>query len=367
MRQFRTYPPTSGRCTEAVAASHQVLASLNARHELVVRVTSSELRVDDIGVGAGTIIEQELVRRLHRARVAALTIDRAASLRDLSRFCSDVSCHENGESNVTLAEVLAEHGVDTITPRMAPRPEVVNIGAPSGSQCDLIERERSRREALPATGGPVAHFYPPDKGWVRLDPGASFDAISLVDLVILLDDPADVATVLLRLTDDEPQESGTRQAALEQKFSDVATLFASLDPRLARLMFAKLARAVLDLEPVHRTQLLRRTVLPGLLDGRVDGAILKDFPDLDLAESLCLLLDLETAAPEVVTAALDRLGLPDERRMAVAPLLEARRRDRQAAAPAGKDQAETDLDRYAPAIGSGRRHPGQEFDGICGI
>ena len=43
------------------------------------------------------------------------------------------------------------------------------------------------------------------------------------------------------------------------KFIDVAMLFASLDPRLARVMFSKLARAVLDLEPNRRTELLQRT------------------------------------------------------------------------------------------------------------
>ena len=362
VRQVRTYPSTSARCTDAVAACHAALASLDGRDELVLRVTSGELCVDDTGVGADTLIEHELVRRLHRAHVAGLTVDRAASPRDLSRFCSDViRCHQNSETNGTLAELLAEHGVDTITPRMVHRPEVFDIGVPSGSRCDLVERERSRREALLATGGSVTHLYPPDKGGVRLDPAASFSAISLVDLAILLDDPAEVATVLSRLSDDETGESGTPHAALEHKFSDVATLFASLDPRLARLMFAKLARAVLELDPAPRERLLRRTVLPGLLDGRVDGAVLKDFPDVNLAESLCLLLDLETAVPEVVTAALDRLELPDERRRAVAPLLEERLRERQAAAPAGSRRTETGLDRYAQRLIRVNAAPGRSF------
>src|SRR5207237_9244063 len=160
--------------------------------------------------------------------------------------------------------------------------------------------------------GPVNDLYPPDKGWVRLDPAANFDAVSLIDLAILVDDPGQVATMLLRLTDDEPVGAAARESALEQKFSDVAMLFSALDPRLARMMFAKLARAVLDLEPDRRKDLLKRTILPGLLDGRADGAVLRDFPDLDLAESLSLLLDLETAAPEVLTPALERLELPHQ-------------------------------------------------------
>jgi hypothetical protein len=132
------------------------------------------------------------------------------------------------------------------------------------------------------------------------------------------------------------------------KLSEVATLFASLDPRLVRLMFAKLARAVLDLEPERRGALLRRTILPGLLDGRVDGTVLKDFPGVDLAESLCLLLDLEAAAPEVLSAALDRLDLPTERRRAMVPLLEAELQSRGAAGPSADTRGkETSIDRYA--------------------
>jgi hypothetical protein len=155
-----------------------------------------------------------------------------------------------------------------------------------------------------------------------------------------------VATILLRLTDDDPADplgAAARGTALEQKFSDVTTLFASLDPRLARVMFGRLARAVLELEPERRTALLQRTILPGLLDGRADGEVLRDFPDVDLAESLCLLLELETAAPEVLTAALNRLDLPTERRETVVPLIDAQLRgnrggDTGRAADAGLDK-----------------------------
>ena len=56
--------------------------------------------------------------------------------------------------------------------------------------------------------------------------------------------------------------------------------------------------------------------------------MLRDFPNVDLAESLCLLMDLETAAPEVLTTAMDRLELTPERRELVAPMMEARLRER---------------------------------------
>jgi hypothetical protein len=242
---------------------------------------------------------------------------------------------------------MAEHGVDTIVPLMAHRPEVLDVGTPPAALCDLVGLEQQRRRIAFAAGGPVDYLYPPDKGWVRLDPGARLQDVSLVDLAVLVNDPTEMATMLLRLTDDDPVGAEERKTALERKFSDVTTLLASLEPALARVMFGKLARAVLELEPDRRKELLRRTILPGLLDGRADGAVLCDFPDVDLADSLCLLLELETAAPEVLSAALRRLDLPADRRDAVLPLIHARLRR----GPDGQDPIERpqeqEMDRLA--------------------
>ena len=347
VRQFRTYPSTSPLCTDAIGACHKVFASFEGRHRIECRVAPRELIIDGTGVGEGTIVEHELIRRLHHAHIAAVDIDCTASSRDLARFCSDVArCAELAKTKTTLAELLIEHGVDTIVPRMAHRPEVLDVGAPRAPVCHLVEHERSRRTSMPVDG-PVRHLYPPDKGWVRLDPATAFDSVSLVDLAVLVDDPHELATMLLRLTDDDPVGCDAQAAALEQKFGDVATLFASLDPRLARVMFVKLAHAVLALEPDHRNGLLQRTILPGLLDGRAAGSVLRDFPDFDLAESLCLLLDLETAAPEVLTTALDRLDLPADQRQRVVPLLEARLREGLSPASSQAPEQEHSVDRYA--------------------
>ena len=92
-----------------------------------------------------------------------------------------------------------------------------------------MDHEQQRRKAAPAGGAPVDYLYPPEKGWVRLDPAAHFDTVSLVDLAVLVNDPADMATMLLRLTDDDPVGRDTGGEALEQKFSDVAMLFSALD------------------------------------------------------------------------------------------------------------------------------------------
>jgi len=360
VKQFHTYPATSPLCTDAVAASQKALATLDHGDCLAFRVTPRELIVDDTGLGAGTIVEHELVRRLHRARVAGLDIDRAASARDLSRLCADVIRCDGRCDEMTLADSLVEHGVDAIVVRMARRPEVLDLGLPPAPLCDLVVRDQQRRKATPALG-PVDYLYPHEKGWVRLDPAAGLDTISLVDLAVLVNDPCDMATMLLRLTDDDPVGAITGEQALEQKLADVAMLFSALDGHLARVMFSKLARAVLAIDADRRTALLRRTILPGLLDGRADGAVLRDFPDPDLAESLCLLMELETAAPEVIAAALDRLDLPADRRQTVASLVDERLRAGPGTTSGVAGAPQQSVDRYARRLVRVDATPGKSF------
>jgi hypothetical protein len=323
VQQFHTYPPASQMCVSAIEACQRALGSVEAREQIVFRVTPRDLIVDETPTGSGTVIEQELARRLHSASIAQVTIERGASVRELARFCFDlVQCDSRKGLQTSLIEVLEEHGISRIALRPAHRPQVLEVHAPPGPVSSLIEHQRAKREELFSRGGPVDHLYPPDKGWVRVDPTARFEQVSLVDLALLAQEPAKLAGMLLRLTEDDVSDVEGDGDALSRKFSDVATLFAALDPRLSRIMFGKLARAVLDLEPERRQSLLRKTILPGLLDGKIDGNVLKDFPDVDLAESLCLLLDLETAAPEVVTSALARLDLSPERHAALLPIVQ---------------------------------------------
>jgi hypothetical protein len=258
---------------------HDALKGLPHRDRLSFRVTPHDLIVDETTIGAGTVIEHELTRRLFRARVANLDIDRAATPRDLSRFCINlVGADDLEREGITFAERLTEHGVTAITVGMAHRPAVLDIGNPAPATQDVLTPRTATRESLAQRDAPISYLYPPDKGWVRLDPGQTIESVSLVDLVVLVEDPADIASMLLRLTDDEIPGVDTRQTALERKFSDVTLLFSALDPRLAQVMFGRLARAVLKLDPDRRNNLLQRTVLPGLLDGKDEGKVLRDFP-----------------------------------------------------------------------------------------
>lgn len=361
VRQFHTYPATSPMCTDAVTLSHKAFAALDRHDRLELRVTHCAFVVHETNLGTGTVVEHELVRRLHRAHVASLDIDRSATVRDFTRLCTDVIRSDDlAKTKTTFADLLAEHGVESITARMAHRPEVLDVGARPEPVWDLLEHERNRQRAA-TVSGPVQYLYPPEKGWVRLEPGAATDAVSLVDLAVLVDDPSTIAAMLLRLTDDDPVDATAGDRALEQKFVDVATLFAALDPHLANVMFGKLARAVLAIDPDRRKALLQRTILPGLLDGRSDGAVLRDFPDADLAESLCLLLELETAAPEVVAAALQRLDLPDERRQTIASLVEKRMTSGEAPKTAGDEHRPARLEQLARRLLRVNSEEGKNF------
>ena len=341
VQQLHTYPTTSPLCQQAIEAWHRALSQLEQRDHLDFRVSPHELTIDEVPVGRGGLIEGELARRFHCAGIAQVTIERAASIRELTHLSLDLlACTDRRQERLNLTEMLAEHGVSRIALRQAYRPEVLGVDTPTSPVAALVDDQRARREEMFSRGGPVNHLYPPDKGWVRLDPATRFSSVSLVDLALLVDDPSSLASMLLRLTDDEADTQSPAEA-LAQKFSEVATLFGALDPRVARVMFSRLATAVLELNPERRQMLLRRTILPGLLDGRVEGEVLKDFPDLDLADSLCLLLDLETAAPEVVTSALAKLGLAPGRQSAMLPLIRERLQARAGAA------RETSIDAHA--------------------
>ncbi|MGE5243600.1 MAG: hypothetical protein ACM3SQ_05180 [Betaproteobacteria bacterium] len=350
-RQFRTYPATSPLCTDAIDACHRAFMALDLDQPLNVRVSRREILLDVETAIRDTVIEQELCRPLHRARVAAVEIDRAVSIRDWSRFCEIMATGVRGSrATPSFPELLLDAGVSAIVLRVTPRPETLEVGAPPKAVEALVERERTRQSTLAATSA-AQHLYPPDKGWVRVDPAVAFDSISLLDLTVLVNDPAELASMLTRLVDDDAGDSAARGAALEQRYSDVVMLIGALDPRLGRLLFSKLARAVLDLDSDRRRSLLRRAILPNLLDGRADGeAVLAEFPDVDLAEALCLLLDLEAAAPQLLPVAVDRLRLTPERRTAVVPLIEERFKARTESGDAADRGATADLERHAGAL-----------------
>src|SRR5581483_6079801 len=329
-RQFRTYPSTSTMCTDAVDACHRAFLALRQDDAVAVRITSEQVLLNDDAIAADTAIDQELRRPLHAAHVATLEFERGAGARDWAQFCLVVAAARRAAREApTFAERLMDAGVNAIIVRMTPRPEVLDFPDLPDATRRLIAHERQRQASAPDT--PAQYLYPPDKGWVRVDPTADDASVSLTDLTLLANDPEHLASILARLVDDAV-DGGEEAAPLCGRYDDVVTLIGAIEPRLGRMLMAKLARAVLDLDIDRRRALLRRSILPHLLDGRVDGeAVLAEFPDVALAEALGLLLDLEMASPQLVPMALDRLQLAPDRRQRMMPLVDAARGEAPAA------------------------------------
>lgn len=321
VRQVHAYPIASQVVLDAVTACLSHLVAIDGPDEISLTVAPDTLLLHDHPLGEAPFVRHELTRRLRRARVTQVTINRDATARDLTRLCVNLlRCSESADRSLSVAAFMTEDGVEAVQVQVTARREVLDVGASAGAQRDLIAHERRRREESPAANTRMVHLFPPHRGWIRLDPAESFDAVTLSDLAILVEDPTTLAGMLQRLVGDaEPTEEAN---ALERRFSDVSALFAGLEPRLGRMMFAKLARVVLGLDPGRRQDLLKRTILPAIFDGRFEATVLHAFPDPELAEALCLLLDLETAAPALVSSAMDQLGLDPERRAKVLPLVE---------------------------------------------
>jgi hypothetical protein len=328
VRQLHAYPLTSQVCVDAVEACRHHLGSVEGTDELALHVSPDALLLHERPVGETALVRQELLRRLRRARVTEFAIHRESTARDLTRFIANlIRASEAADRALSLTELMLEDGVESVTVEVTARREVLPLSAPAPAQRDLVAHERRRREEAEANGTRRVHLFPPHRGWIRLDPAESYAMISLADLAILVDDPHRLAGMLHRLVDEAPDEGND---TFRRRFSDISRLFSGLEPRLSRVMFGKLAQAVLALDPEPRNALLSSTILPAIFDGRPDATVLHAFPDADLAEALCLLINDESGAPAVLVSALDQLQLEPERRTAVATLVEELTRARSA-------------------------------------
>lgn len=318
VRLFHTYPAASAHCVEAVEACHRALTRIEPE-SLVCVASPRELLVSGTPIGRDTLIAQEVARRLHDFRCTAVDIDRSATRRDISIFCTALVAHHDANTS-PLNERLRSQGLERIKVSDGYSAEILDVAA-NTALCSAVERDREWRDAQPSAGR-VGHLYPADKGWVRVDPSAPLRHVTLSGLALLVEEPATLAQMLSRVAGDSAAKRLTPGDALEERCEDVARLYAALEPVVSQARFARLAVAVLAMPPVQRRRLLKGKVLPALLDGRAEGELLRELPDVDLAEALSLLVDVETAAPELLATALDRLDLSSERRGALAPLLE---------------------------------------------
>jgi hypothetical protein len=321
VRQVHAYPIASQVCIDAVSTCRAHLSTIDGPDETKLAVTPDALLLHDKQLGDNAVVRQELTRRLRRARVVELTVHHHASARDLTRFCVNlIRVAESPDRTLSMAALMQEDGVEAVSVEVTARREVMQVAPAAPTQRDLVAHERRRRDDAIAGNMRTAHLFPPHRGWIRLDPAESYNAITLADLAILVDDPNELAAMLQRLVEDG-QDARDDSHALERRFGDVAAVFAGLEPRLSLMMFGKLAAAVcaLDVEPRHN--LLKAAILPAIFDRRPAASVLHAFNDETLAESLCL-LTTDTAGPGIAISALDQLGIRDERRLALVALID---------------------------------------------
>lgn len=323
VRALHTYPVTSQVAADAVTACRANLAAIDGPDEISLTVTPDALLLHEHPVGESEFVKHELNRRIRRARVAGFTIQRDCTARDLTRFCLNlVRCSESIDGTISIGDLMAEDGIEAITVEVLSRREVLPVAPSMPAQRELVAHERRRREEVPPNTRRV-NLFPPHRGWIRLDPAESYDLVSLADLAILVDDPNELASLLHRLAEDNRAESASADTPLDRRFGDVSALFAGLEPRLSRVMFAKLARVLMDMETGRRQELLKRTILPSIFEGRPGASVLHALSDADLADALCLLFDAQSGSTGLAMSALDQLKLDPERRALIVPLMEA--------------------------------------------
>lgn len=319
VQRQRNYAPSNPLCAKAVAASHQALLDLGM-DELVVRVTPAALLLaDNTRAGESSLVRTELTRRLHRLSVGSLSISGASSPWELSQFCRALVDHPLEGAVETLDDALHRAGIEHVQVTTMTAPAFLEIGAPPEARLHCVHDQQAWRERDIAARGAGGHLYTPNKGWVRVDPACRLESVSLGDLALLADDGLQLASMLVRLSD--APATGAAEDAFEQQLEQISYILRSLNPAFVEPMFGRLAETLLSLDEPRRKHLLSTVLLPGLLDGRLDGALLRQLPDDEIAGGLDAFGDVQVAAPALVVFALDRLALADDRRRRIESLL----------------------------------------------
>ncbi|MEE9207854.1 MAG: HEAT repeat domain-containing protein, partial [Gemmatimonadota bacterium] len=222
-------------------------------------------------------------------------------------------------SGEAIPDDLGTRGIDSIELEMTPLVPVAEIGGLEPEAIAEVERHRSlvAADPNPETGRGKERQV----GWLRVGSATGVERLTLQELALLVEEPEALAQILVQLSDGVSPGGVRRDDALAEKFDEIAQIYERLQPELASRMSRRLAAAVQEMNPEKRRYLLRNKVLPGLLDGKVEGDILKHLPAGEIAKTLQLLLELQTAVPEIVQVAMSKMELSDERRAAVAAAL----------------------------------------------
>lgn len=302
---FHTYPPGSPSRGDVIEVAREALRPCIPRDEesISIDVTSQGLSVADEPIAVDRGPERALAIALRRAYISTLEIRAGASTRDFRQFCALMAFPDQllGREE-DLPEILAQRGVTHIIVHIISSHQTIEAGTVPPALLDIVQRHRSRaaRAADSAEGG-----------WIRLDPSVPLDRVTLEDLPLLMRDAPSLGVALDRMS--RTRGAVSPSEALVLHYQEITDLYAACGPSLADTLFRRLAAVVNDLPEETKLALLKEQVLPGLVDGRRSGRILKHFAEEEVADALWLLLDLGVGGVEMLTAGLASLDLPESR------------------------------------------------------
>ncbi|MFW6089742.1 MAG: HEAT repeat domain-containing protein, partial [Gemmatimonadota bacterium] len=305
VQAFHTYPPGSPSRGDVIEVARDTLRPCIPRDEdsISIDVTSQGLSVADEPLVVDRGPERALAIALRRAYVSTLEIRAGASTRDFRQFCALIAFPDEllGREE-DLPEILAQRGVTHIIVHVISSHQTIEGGTVPSALLDLVQRHRdgAGRSADSAEGG-----------WIRLDPSVPLERVTLEDLPLLLRDAPSLGVALDRMS--RTHGSVSPADALVLHYEEITDLYAACGPSLSDTLFRRLAGVVHELPEETKLALLKEKVLPGLVDGRRSGRILKHFSEAEVADALWLLLDLGVGGVEMLTAGLASLDLPESR------------------------------------------------------
>lgn len=305
VQAFHTYPPGSPARGDVIEVARDTLRPCIPRDEdcISIDVTSQGLSVADEPLVVDRGPERALAIALRRAYVSTLEIRAGASTRDFRQFCALMAFPDQllGREE-DLPEILAQRGVTHIIVHIISSHQTIEGGTVPPALLELVQRHR---------GGMGRSAESAEGGWIRLDPSVPLERVTLEDLPLLLRDAPALGVALDRMSRTHGAVSPSE--ALLLHYEEITDLYAACGPSVAASLFRRLAAVVHQLPEETKLALLKEKVLPGLVDGRRSGRILKHFSEEEVADALWLLLDLGVGGVEMLTAGLASLDLPESR------------------------------------------------------
>lgn len=321
LQTFRTYPPTSPVRTDIIETARDSLRQCFAGDPdevISLAVTSEGLKFAGELLPTSTGSERDLSHSLRRAYVSTLEFEGSCTTRDLRQLCDLVAFPETFLGRVEdLPEILDGRGVSSIRAHIIPMSQTIEGGAVAPPLLRLVERGRRVRA--------VSEREQAEGGWIRMDPSFPLERVCVDELPLLLHDATDLAVALQQLHGSR-RERVSPIHALTAHFAEITDLYAAADPDVVDALFRRLAVVVEKLPSGVKQNLLRKHVMPGLLDGGSTGRLAEHLSDEELSGALCLLLDLGVGGVEMLSAGLASLDLPEARHATVVELVRDRYR-----------------------------------------